>query len=125
MEFEMIVVKSDFERQRLILKIDQDMVEADFIKILARLDEEIPKLKKGWVMSVDLRGLMMVDGTLSRYITEVQKKIFAGNAKKIGTLVDSYMLKVQLVRGGNEVAPDYNARRFDNEAEWEKYLSED
>jgi len=34
-------------------------------------------------------------------------------------------MKVQLVRGGKEVEPDYNARRFDDEAEWEKYLSED
>jgi len=121
----MIIVKADPERQRLNLVINQDISEADFIDILAKLDQEIPKLKAGWVMSTDLRGLMMVDGSLSRYITEVQKKIFAGKAKKIGTLVDSYIMKVQLVRGGKEVEPDYNARRFDDEAEWEKYLSED
>jgi len=121
----MIVVKADTERQRLIFIINQEVNEADFIDIVKRFDEEIPKLKKGWVLSSDFRGLSMVDPTLGRYIAILQKKVFDGHARKMGTLMDSFMLKVQLVRGGKEVAPEYNVRRFENEEEWEKYLSED
>jgi len=119
----MIVVEADTKQQRLIFSVNQEVVEADFIDILARLDQEIPKLKSSWVARVDLRGLRMVDPSLNRYIPEVQKKFFDGGAAKIGTLLDSFVLKVQIERGAKEVDPNYNARRFDDEAAWEKYLS--
>jgi hypothetical protein len=120
----MITVQADPEHRQLIFTINQKITEADFLDILARLDQEIPKLKTGWVARVDLRGLVMVDPSLNRYIVEVQKKIFAGGSRKIGTLLDSFVLEMQISKGGKQVDPAYNARRFDDQAAWEKYLSE-
>ena len=120
----MIIVQADPENRQLIFTINQKITEADFLDILARLDIEIPKLKTGWVARVDLRGLIMVDPSLSQYIIEVQKKIFNGGSRKIGTLLDSFVLQAQISRGGKQVDSAYNARRFDDPSAWEKYLSE-
>jgi hypothetical protein len=120
----MITVQADPEQQQLIFTINQKITEADFLDILARLDHEIPKLKTGWIARIDLRGLVMVDPSLNQYIIEVQKKIFAGGSSKIGTLLDSFVLQAQINRSGKQVDEAYQARRFDDKAAWEKYLSE-
>jgi hypothetical protein len=120
----MITVRADPENQQLIFTINQKITEADFLDILARLDIEIPKLKTGWIARIDLRGLIMVDPSLNQYIMEIQKKIFAGGSRKIGTLLDSFVLQAQINRSGKQVDAAYYARRFDDKVAWEKYLSE-
>jgi len=120
----MISVYADVATQRLDLKVKQAVTEADLQKLLADVKSEIAKLRPGWVMAGDYRGLKVVDPKLNSYIGEIQKAVAAGKPRKIASLFDSVIFRMQLQMNPNANAYKDITKRFDNEQEWAAYLAQ-
>ncbi len=115
-------VKADPSRQILHLTITSKIEISDAPKILAQLRQEIVKLKPGYVAAIDLRGLTVINPELGNSLQEFQNILVAGQPKKVGTLLSSAVLKMQINQSGQKTGINPNAQRFDNEAEWKKFL---
>lgn len=119
----MFSVKADVATQRVTLKVDQTVNEKDLKDILALIKTEVAKMKPGWVMASDFRGMKVVKPELNSYIVEIQKVVMAGKPGRLGTLLDSSVLKMQLHYSSAQAQSADITRRFDNEKDWLAYLN--
>jgi hypothetical protein len=119
----MISVRVDSIGQLIDLKIDQQVEEADLQRVLAEVKAGVGRMRSGWVMASDFRGLVVVNPALNKYIVEIQKTLLAAAPRKIATLVDSHVLKLQLRVGSDAAQSKDVTQRFDNEPQWLAYIA--
>jgi hypothetical protein len=119
----MISVRVDPANQRIDMKVDQQVDEADLQRILAEVKAGVLQMRKGWLMTSDFRGQTLVNPKLDTYIAEIQKTVVGASPRKIATLVDSQILKVQLGVGAVAVRSAGITQRFDNEQAWLAYIA--
>jgi hypothetical protein len=120
----MISVRVDPAGQRIDLKVDQPVEEADLQRILAKVKAGVRQMRPGWLMTNDLRGQVALNPRLDTYVTKIQTVVLAGSPRKIATLVDSQLLKLQLSVGSVAARSGDITRRFDNEQEWLAFIAE-
>ncbi|MFI5401254.1 MAG: hypothetical protein ACHQZQ_09415 [SAR324 cluster bacterium] len=118
----MISVKVDPVRQRIDLVADQEVGEADMQRILAEVTAGVRLMRPGWIMTNDFRGQALISPKLDPYIAAVQKAVLAGAPRKIATLVDSQLLKMQLSVSSVATRSGDLTQRFDNEQAWRAFI---
>ncbi|MFI5401016.1 MAG: hypothetical protein ACHQZQ_08210 [SAR324 cluster bacterium] len=118
----MISVRVDPADQRIELKVDQPVEEPDLRRILAEIKDGVSKMRPGWLMISDFRGLKLVSPKLDTYIADIQKTVISGSPRKIAVLLDSPLLKIQLGVGSVAVRSESITRRFENEQAWLAFI---
>ena len=119
----MISVRVDPANQRINLKVDQQTDEADMQRILAEVKAGVQQMRPGWLMASDLRGQSLVNPKLDTYIAEIQKTVVGASPRKIATLMDSQIFKLQLGVGAVAVRSAGITQRFDNEPAWLAFIA--
>ena len=118
----MIQVLVNAARQRIDMKINQQVNEGDILRVLSELKAGVRSMRPGWTMATDLRGLVVVNPALNHHVAEIQKTVAAASPGKFGTLVDSQVLKLQLRMDAKTVQNNGSMHRFDNEKEWRAFV---
>lgn len=120
----MIEVKSNMDNQRLYIVADQALSPEDVQSIISEIEIESGKLRPGFAVAVDFRGMWVKDSYLNERIKALQEALLACGARKIGTLLDSLSVQMRLSQEGLKTHSNEITRRFYNEQEWEEFLAE-
>jgi hypothetical protein len=120
----MIRVQVEPSKNRIDLKVDQQVNEADMRRIVQELAAGVKSMQPGWIMVSDFRGLTMVDPDLNSYIVEIQKTVRSASPRKIAVLFDDDVLHFQLRMGANTSGSHDITQRFTDEQEWLAFIDE-
>lgn len=118
----MYQVKANPLTQQLNLTIDSNVDENDAKRILTLIRQETAKLKPGYVAAIDFRGIAVLSPLLKDAIHEAQTILVKTQPSKVGTLLNSNVLKMQMSMSAQKTGLNDKVQRFDNEADWKKFL---
>lgn len=119
----MFQVNTDMTRNRLYIQASGRLTVDELTSAVAEVKQSIPKLRRGWVAAVDLRGMQVLEQSLTGYLKEIQEIIMQSGAERIGTILDAVILKMQLSRLSNQTGSVGKTERFDDPVAWEAYLA--
>jgi hypothetical protein len=119
----MFAATADPDRQRMDIVSNQALTPDDFAQLVASVTREAARLKPGWVAAVDFRGMWLNDAFINEHFGKLQTALLAGQAGKIGTLLDSDALKMRLWQSGVASGSNILTKRFNIQKEWEAFLS--
>jgi ABC-type transporter Mla MlaB component len=118
----MYQVKANPSIQRLNLTIDSNIAEKEAEKILALLRQETAKLKPGYVAAIDFRGVTVLAPVLKEAIQQAQLILVSSQPSKVGTLLESSVLKMQISMSAQKTGLNDKVQRFDNEVAWKRFI---
>lgn len=118
----MYQIKADPARQKFYLTIHGKIEAADAPQIIAQTRQALAKLKPHYTAAIDLEGLTVINPVLNDLLKEMQNILIQAQPGKIGTLLNSSVLKLQISTIGQQTGINRIAQRFDNKTEWEKFL---
>jgi hypothetical protein len=120
----MVAAKADPERQRMDIVIDQALSAEELQSLLSAIQLEARKLNPCWIAAVDMRGMWVDNPFINDQFEALQKILLAGQAGKIGTLLDNNSIKMRLLQAGSRTCSNVITRRFFDPGEWERFLSQ-
>ena len=115
-------IKADPIRQRLLMSVSGRPTNDEIEKLTAETMAEVGKLRPGYVVAIDLRGMAVLDQESAIGIARVQKVMISGSPSKVGTLVDNQILMLQLSRQGKAADSNRLTERFMDEPAWHQFL---
>jgi hypothetical protein len=120
----MVAVKTDLERQRMDIVIDQALSPDELQSLLNAIRLEAGHLTPCWVAAVDLRGMWVDNPFINEQFEALQRTLLDGQAGRIGTLLDNDSIKMRLLQAGSRTCSNAITRRFFKTEEWEHFLSQ-
>ena len=120
----MIEVDCNDETQRLNITADQALSSDDIQGITRSIEAEACKLKPGFVVAVDFRGMWVNDPYLNEGLKLLQEALLNCGARKIGTLLDNPSMQMRLTQEGQKTRSNEITKRFYDEQAWEAYLAQ-
>jgi len=120
----MYATKTDLDRQRMDILINEALTAEDFQQLIDNIKLEATQLTSGWVAAVDLRGMWVDNPFINQQFEALQEALLDSQAGKIGTLLESDPIKMHLWQAGTRTRSNAITQRFHNLEEWEKFLSE-
>jgi len=120
----MFDVKCDSDKQRLDIVADQALSAEEFQTIISAIQSNARQLSPGFVVAVDFRGMWVDDPFLNERFKLLQEALLDCGARKIGTLLDNPAVRMRLSQQGQMTRSNEITRRFYDQDEWEKFLSQ-
>ncbi|HHE46257.1 MAG TPA: hypothetical protein ENL08_00965 [Bacteroidetes bacterium] len=115
----LIEVKADVEKNRLYMKLVGLPTPEKAVELKSRLIIELRKLKPGFTMLNDSRGLLLEKGNITGMVTEIMQAIAAGKPSKVARVVNELAAE-PLEEISTNVG--YQVRVFDSVQKAEKFL---
>jgi hypothetical protein len=115
-------IRADSQNNRLIVTVSGRPTADGLTELARRTAAEVAKLQRGYVVAIDVRDMAVVDQETTAGIAACQKVWLGGGPSKVGTLVGSAVLMLQLTRQGKHSDSDDITERFSDEAAWHAYL---
>jgi len=119
----MYKVAADPARNRLELLVGGRISLAELIEVRDAVAAELQRLKPGYLAAIDLRSMQVLMPDQTEVLAEVQAVLMRAEPARIGTLVASSTLELQINRIGTRTTISQVAHRFTDEAEWRAYVS--
>jgi hypothetical protein len=120
----MFDVKCDSDKQRLDIVADQALSAQEFQTIISAIKSNACQLAPGFVVAVDFRGMWVEDPFLNERFKLLQEALLDCGARKVGTLLDNPTVRMRLSQQGQKTHSNEITRRFYDQDEWEKFLSQ-
>lgn len=118
----MVSAQADPSKQILNIRADEALCPEDMDNLIACIQEEVKKLAPGWVAAIDLRGIWISDPHFYEELKHLQQTLLDLGVRKIGTLIDNYVIQILLGQAGARTKANEIAKRFYKEQEWIQYL---
>lgn len=118
----MVGAQADPSKQKLNIRADEAISPEDMQRLIARIQVEAKKLEPGWVAAIDLRGVWVSDPNFYEQIKRLQKALIDLGVRKVGTLIDNYVIQILLGQAGSRTNANMITKRFYTEQEWNQFL---